>query len=275
MIGSYAIREKDTDAQPEEQHAVDEQPELRATVELETQAKIDTDHPDVTRASLTLEQEERLAAREAEIARTRRRVDRRQDSTRAARTRRAAAEGSAARRRAFQRRAASVDPWAGPETGDPRERLDQETVAAVNQQAARIRDEVPEPSSRAAIARQLAERVADGDGLVSATVRVSEREETAPGTVVPVAALETVRRSEVSIDGRVTTLWDASHPAISWVGLLEDDTGRVKVTCWKRSAQRPVTCGQRVRIRAGALNWYQGRPSVAVTGDSQVIILDA
>ncbi|WP_255150104.1 DNA-binding protein [Halorarius halobius] len=273
-MSSYnTIAEKDSDASTDEQ-PVDETPELRATVQLETQAKVDTNHPDVDTASMTLEAEERFRAREAEKARTRRRFDRRESSDREARTRLAATQGSRERRRTFQRRAASVDPWAAPDRGDPHRELEQEQVAAVNQQASRIAQEVRDASSRAAVSRRLAERVADGSSILSASVAVMDAERTRPGSVVPIGMLEEVSRQEVSVAGTIEELWPSSHPKIAQVGLIADESGQTKFTSWHRSHCRPVAEGERVRIRAAALNWYQGRPSIALTGDTRVLPVD-
>ncbi len=89
--------------------AVEETPELQATVELEIQAKVDLNHPDGVGRGLTLEAEERLLAREWEIERTRHRIDNGQDSDREARTRRVAEQGSQKRREEFQRPTARAD----------------------------------------------------------------------------------------------------------------------------------------------------------------------
>jgi ssDNA-binding replication factor A large subunit len=273
-MSSYnTLSEKDSVASNDEQ-TVDETPELRATVQLETQAKVDTNHPDVDTASMTLEAEERFRAREAEKARTRSRMDKRQTSDREARTRTVAVDGSRERRRAFERRAASVDPWADPERGDPHRELERDELAAVNQQASRIAQEVRDASSRAAVSRKLAERVAGGASVLSASVAVMDAERTRPGSVVPIGLLEACGRQAVSVEGTVRELWEPSHQAIAQVGLLEDDSGTVKVTSWKRSRARPIAAGETVRVRAAALNWYQGRPSLAVTGDTRIIPVD-
>jgi ssDNA-binding replication factor A large subunit len=265
--------EKDSDV-TSQKHVVDESPTLEATVQLESQGTVDTNHPDVDPSSMTLEAEERFRAREAEKARTRRRVDKRQTSDREARTRRRAERGSRERRREFQRRAASVDPWADPDRGDPHRELEREEVAAVNEQASRIAQEVRDASSRAAVSRQLAERVAGGASVLSASVAVMDAERTRPGSVVLIGLLSECGRQELSVEGTVRELWAPSHEAIAQVGLIEDDSGAVKFTSWTRSRARPVAEGETVRVRAAALNWYQGRPSIAFTGDTRVIPVD-
>jgi len=260
-------REQDT------RFEVADEPELRASVEQDTQAKVDhSDDEWVDDGRLfgqTLRAEEEMAAREWEIERTQRRMDDRQRSDREARTRRVASRGSAERRRAFGKRAASVDPKADPDRADPRERLSCEMLGAVNEEATRLADEL-DGWTRAAISRRLAERVDASGSLLSAVVGVVEEAKTARGTVVPIGELEEVYREEVSIEGTVRTLWEPGHRSISQVGLIEDESGTTKFTAWTRSKVPLVEEGERVRFRGVKKSWYQGRCSVALTGDSLV-----
>jgi hypothetical protein len=259
--------------QDERFEVVDETPELRASVEQDTQAKVDhSDDEWVEDGRLfgqTLRAEEEMAARKWEVERTHRRMDDRQTSDRETRTRQVAARGSAERRREFGKRAASVDPKADPDRADPRERLSREMLGAVNEEATRLAGEL-DGWTRAAISRRLAERVDASGSLLSAVVGVVEEAKTARGTVVPIGELEEVYREEVSIEGTVRTLWKPAHPAISQVGLIEDESGTVKFTSWVRSRVPLVEEGERVQFRGVKKSWYQGRCSVALTGDSLV-----
>jgi hypothetical protein len=262
-------------AQEREQNEVGvaEEPELRASVEQDTQAKVDHSNDewveDGRLFGQTLRAEEEMAAREWEIERTQRRMDDRQTSDREARTRRVASRGSAERRHEFGKRAASVDPRCDPDRADPRERLSREMLGAVNEEATRLAGEL-DGLTRAAISRRLAERVDASGSLLSAVVGVVEEAKTARGTVVPIGELEEVYREEVSIEGAVRTLWEPGHPSISQVGLIEDESGTTKFTAWTRSKVPLVEEGERVRFRGAKKSWYQGRCSVALTGDSMV-----
>jgi hypothetical protein len=251
---------------------VDETPEFRPTVQMEIQAKVDANHPDgmVDTSDeriygVTLEQEERIRAREAELERISAQAEMGTQEGRAKRTRDIAAKRSAERRAAFQKRTASVDPWADPERDDPRAELAQEQLAAVNTQAMRLSEKL-DGWSRAAIGRRLGEEVVEGKDLMSAVVGVFEELETAPGQVVPIGKLEDITRKEVSIEGRIEMLWDPSHPSIAQVGLITDDSGQTRVTIWEKSNQPWIEEGERVRIHGAARNWYEGRVSLAVTG---------
>lgn len=255
---------------------VDETPEFQATVQMEVQAKVDANHPDgmVDTSEeriygATLEQEERIRAREAELERISAQAEMGTQEGREKRTRDIAAKRSAERRAEFQKRAASVDPWADPERDDPRAELTQEQLAAVNKQSMRLAEKL-DGWSRAAIGRRLGEAVVSGKDLTSAVVGVFEELQTAPGQVVPIGMLENVNRKEVSIEGTVTVLWESDSPAIQQVGLIEDDSGKTKLTSWVASNQPWIEEGERVRIHGAAKNWYNGRVSVALTGWSTV-----
>ncbi|MDL0126389.1 replication factor A [Halobacterium salinarum] len=251
---------------------VDETPEFEAAVEQETQAKVDANHPDgIADTSedrihgVTLEQEERIRAREAELERISAQAELGTQDGREQRTRDIAAKRSAVRRAEFQTRAASVDPMADPERDDPRAELTQEQLAAVNKQSMRLAEKL-DGWSRAAIGRRLGEAVVGGKDVTSAVVGVFEELQTAPGTVIPIGKLEDVNRKEVSIEGTVTRLWKPSSAAISQVGLIEDESGKTKFTSWVASEQPWIEEGEHVRIHGAAKNWYNGRVSVALTG---------
>jgi hypothetical protein len=255
---------------------VDATPTLKLTVDQQTQAKVDANHPDgiattagETITGVTLAQEERIRAREAELERIRRRATIGTQAGRERRTREVAAAGSRQRRTAFQRRAASVTPALDPDRPDPRTELPRDQLAAVNTQARRLASELS-GWTEAAIARRLAAAVVDGTDLTTAVVSVSERLRTAPGTVVPIDELEAVDRKEVSVAGRLTELWEPSHPSIAQVGLLADDSGQTRLTVWKQSDAPWIAAGERVRIHGAARNWYEGRVSLAVTGWSSL-----
>ncbi|MCU4927128.1 DNA-binding protein [Halobacteria archaeon AArc-dxtr1] len=255
---------------------VDETPEFQATVQMEVQAKVDANHPngmvdtsDERIYGATLEQEERIRAREAELERISARAEMGTQEGREKRTRDIAAKRSAERRVEFQKRAASVDPWADPDRDDPRAELTQEQLAVVNKQSMRLAEKL-DGWSRAAIGRRMGEAVVDGKDLMSAVVGVFEELQTAPGQVVPIGMLEGVNRKEVSIKGTVTQLWEPSSSAISQVGLIEDESGRTKFTSWVASDQPWIEEGEHVRIHGAAKNWYNGRVSVALTGWSTV-----
>lgn len=248
--------------------SVEDEP-LRPTVEMETQAKVDANHPDGGLHGLPLQAEEQAIAREAEKARTRARWDRRQTSDREARTRQVATAGSRQRRETFAERRAAVDPWADPDQPDPRESLTQDTLARVNKAARRIATDRAGWTA-AAVSRRIARHVGNGRDMTAAVVQVAEQVRTAPGTPIPIDAVGDVDRGTVSIAGEWADDWEPAHPAISQVGLLADATGQIKVTIWTKSDQPRIDEGERVRISNAKTSWYEGRVSVALTRRSQI-----
>ncbi|GAA0291391.1 DNA-binding protein [Halarchaeum salinum] len=258
---------------------VAETPVFQATVKEETQAKVDANHPDgIADANqeripgVTLAQEERIKAREAELERISAQAELGEQEGRAERARDVASERSAAWNREFERRAASVDQSLSPDH-DPREQLSQDELGAVNEQASRLAGEL-DGWSRAAISRRLAQAVRDGADIPSAVLDVKDELEAAPGQVIPIDRVGDVDRGEVSVEGTVVQLWDAPDPAVEQVGLIEDESGKTKFTSWVRSNPKIVEEGERVQIRGASTSWYQGRVSIAVTGWSTMLFPD-
>lgn len=244
---------------------VDETPEFEATVEQETQAKVDANHPDgIADTSedrihgVTLEQEERIQAREAELERISAQAELGTQDGREQRTREVVSE------------LCGRDEPEPVERTDPREKLTQEELAEVNKQAMRISDEVQGGWSRAVVAKQLAEKVQRGQDVTKAVLETLEEVKAAPGAIVPIADVPDVPVGEVTVEGTVQTLWEPSSTSIQQVGLIADDSGKIKFTCWEKSNQTVVREGQKVRFRAAAKNWYEGRCSIALTGWSRI-----
>jgi len=245
------------------------------SVEQETQARIDyaDDREFGDRLfGQTLEAEERMQAREWEIERTRTRMDRSQRSDREARCREDVRSRMERLHVEFAERRGSVDRWADPREADAREQLPSEVLARVNRAARRISEKFP-GFTPAAVSRLVAERAVETGDVESAVLATYEALEVDPGSVVPIGRLGDVKGSEVSVQGRVVTLWQPTHTSIAQVGLLEDESGRTKFTSWKKSGQPTVEEGETVRIREAAKSWYDGRCSIALTGRSRLEVV--
>jgi len=247
---------------------LNETPEFEATVEQETQAKVDANHPDgIADTSegrihgVTLEQEERIQAREAELERISAQAELGTQEGREQRTRRVVRE---ARREQWH-----SSEYEEPE--DPRERLSRMELATVNQEADRIAQRLRTDHSRAAVSRVLARRVARGQDITEAVFATMDELQVAPGAICPIEDVPDVPTDEVSVSGEIVTLWRPSSRAISQVGLIADDTGKIKVTIWEASDQPGVKEGDQVTIRQAQKNWYQGRCSLALTYDSMIV----
>jgi ssDNA-binding replication factor A large subunit len=244
---------------------VDETPAFEATVEEETQAKVDANHPDgIADTSedrihgVTLEQEESIQAREAELERI------------SAQAELGTQEGREQRTREVVSELCGRDEPESVERTDPREKLTQDELAEVNRQAMRISDEVQGGWVRAVVAKQLAERVQRGQDVTKAVLELVDELKATPGAVVPIADVPDIAVGEVTVEGQVIELWEPSSTSIQQVGLIADDSGKIKFTCWEKSNQTVVREGQTVRFRAAAKNWYEGRCSIALTGWSRI-----
>jgi len=244
---------------------VDETPEFEAAVKQETQAKVDANHPDgIADTSedwihgVTLEQEERIRAREAELERI------------SAQAELGTQDGREQRTREVVNELCGRDEPDSVERTDPREKLTQEDLGAVNTQAMRIKEEVDGGWSRSVVAKQLAEKVQRGQDVTKAVLETLEELKAVPGAIVPIADVPDVPVGEVTVEGTIETLWEPSSSSIQQVGLIADDSGKIKFTCWERSNQTVVREGQTVRFRAAAKNWYEGRCSIALTGWSDI-----
>ena len=249
---------------------VDDTPEFRPSVEQKINTKVETDHPetivgreDNEFSHLPLAQEERIRGREAELERINAKATFGTQDGREERTREVVIE---------QRREVRRERRVGIRySSDPRENMEQTEVAEVNRQAARIRERVRGGSSRAAVSRRLAEKVAGGQAITEAVFETIDEENAQAGTIVPIAEVPDVESGEVDIEGEIIQLWEPSDPVIQQVGLIADASEKMKFTVWERSFQPMVREGQTVRLRSVKKNWYEGRCSLAVTGWSRIV----
>ncbi|AWB28422.1 DNA-binding protein [Halococcoides cellulosivorans] len=244
---------------------VDETPEFEATVEQEIQAKVDANHPDgIADTSedriygVTLEQEECIRAREAELEHI------------SAQAELGTQEGREERTRAVVSEQCRREEHEAVKRTDPREKLSQDELATVNEQARRIKAKVNGGWSRAVVAKQMAEKVQRGEDVTTAVLETLEDLKAAPGAIVPIADVPNVPVGEVTVEGTIETLWEPSSPSIQQVGLIEDESEKIKFTVWTKSNQPVVQEGETVQFRGAAKNWYKGRCSIALTGWSQI-----
>ena len=166
--------------------------------------------------------------------------------------------------------ASGVDPGAP----DPRELLSEEELAAVNQQARRLADSIMEGRWSAVIARRLAEAVRNGRPLVEATIELTDELYQLPEVIQPIATVDP-RGDNADIEGEVMRLFEPASPTQQQVGYLQDETGSVKVTIWRKSHQSTLLHeGDRVRIYGGKPGAYRGRKTLAVVYDSRVRVIE-
>jgi ssDNA-binding replication factor A large subunit len=106
--------------------------------------------------------------------------------------------------------------------------------------------------------------------VVDAVLKLADEARADTGVIVPIGEVPDVGLGTVSVRGEVVQLWEPGHPTIQDVGLIADDSGQIKFTTWTKSGCRSLTDGECIRFRAAATNWYQGRCSLALTGESRV-----
>ncbi|RBI63877.1 DNA-binding protein [halophilic archaeon] len=259
--------------------------ELRPTVELERQATIDCNHPDAVERETrdgrfdgqTLASEERILAEEAELERYAERAREREalDERPEMGTRRAVGVQARTATTAFEARTrARAVGRTIPPAEDPRERLSQSEVATVNQCAQRLTEVVQNGPSRAAFSRRIAERVERGASVTTAAIGVREAVEREPGVIQDVASIEPWQY-EASVEAEVAPLWSPKSSTQQQVGMLDDGTGTMKFTVWKKSRQDAVLReGDRVWIQAAKVNRYRGRATLAADSRTSIVVLE-
>ncbi len=210
---------------PFEEDIVDETPEFRPSVEQETHTKVETNHPETVVGReenefrhLPLAQEERIRAREKELELISAKATFGTQEGREKQTREVVVE---------QRRERRV------ERMDPRSELEQEQLAEVNKQSVRITETVRGGPSRAAVSRGLAEKVTDGQSMIDATLEEMDEVKAESGTIVDIADVPEVEAGEVDVEGEIIKLWEPSKSSISQVGLIADETEKMKFTIWE------------------------------------------
>ena len=242
---------------------VEERPEMRPSVEQEIQAKVDANHPDgmVDTSEeriygATLEQEERIQAREDELAHI------------SAQATFGSQEGRAERTRVVAEETCGRD---DEERVHPQEDLTRAELGEVNRQASRVHQRVRGGDSRAVVARRIAERVVAGENVGSAVLKTVEDEKRVSGVIVPIADVPEVPISEVTVEGEIVELWEPSTPNIQQVGLVADESEVTKFTVWERSNQPVVAEGEVVRFCNVKKSWHRGRCSLVATGWSRIV----
>ncbi|MFC4407892.1 hypothetical protein [Haloarchaeobius iranensis] len=262
----------------------DHAPELRPTVELERQGRIDydwnrkanLDHP----YGMTLEAEERRLGEEQELEQYRERALAAEEAgiDRERSWRMQTEWASSERVRDFRER--GVLGSGGDPDVDPREQLEAETLGGVNRYGMHLAERFRGPT-RAAYAKRLAEKVAcQGMGLTAAVLKTNEDVAKGTDAIQPIATIEEWMGHprypiQANVEAEVRTLYQPAAVNQQQVGVLEDGSGSAKVTIWKRSKVGTVLReGDRVRLLNCEVGWYGGQPTLAVTSDSEISVLE-
>lgn len=78
----------------------------------------------------------------------------------------------------------------------------------------------------------------------------------------------------VTVEVEVTELWDNDSDSISQVGLVHDNTGRIKFKTWDKSEKPLLTEGQAYRLEGVATDSYQGNMEISVNSRTEVELID-
>ncbi|WP_160135669.1 hypothetical protein [Halococcus salsus] len=151
---------------------------------------------------------------------------------------------------------------------DPRGHVEQDVLAEVNTQAARLAEQFG--VTRAVAGKRLAEKVVQGEEVKDAVLNLNE-ELVEERTVVTPLSMVDPTNSWVTVEGVVARLFNPASSNQQQVAVIEDSSGDGKVTIWRNSNQDVrLNEGDVVRIVDGKPGSYNGQPTVAATSDTDV-----
>jgi len=161
---------------------------------------------------------------------------------------------------------------------DPFEQLDEESSQRVREAADRIRDRLITPPNHVFLKYCLGSKVASGQDLFTAQSNVLDEFYQEPGIIQPISSVPVIPSKynvEADIQGTVARVWEPKSHTQQQVGLIEDDTGTIKFTVWKRSNQGTLFQeGDIVRIVAGKVGKYRDQATLAADSETQITIVE-
>jgi hypothetical protein len=258
--------------------------ELRPTREQEKAGKRDydwTQDPDLDHpAGRTLAEEEQMLGEEAEMERQRERAvaahERGIDRAQSCRTQ---SVREARERTAVFTERMREDPECEARV-EPRSELDREAVAECNQDGQRLAEGREGAPSRAALSRMLAEHRADGADQCGALMTVQEELDELSGVPRRFDEYEAWMAKDeyelrVTAQATVVTLYEPSDVGQQQVAVLENESGRAKLTVWRRSEVDTIMReGDTVRVRDGIAGFYKGQAQIAADGETSIGLLE-
>lgn len=78
----------------------------------------------------------------------------------------------------------------------------------------------------------------------------------------------------INVEVEVTDLWDNDTESISQIGLVHDDTGRIKFKTWEKSEAPILTEGQTYRLERVATDEYNGNMEISINSNTEVEMID-
>lgn len=237
-----------------------------------------TRDPDVApsrRAGETLAQQERRLAREEELARHRTLA---RDAHEAGLNRAQSSRVQNAANTPYQRTTADERPdVATTASVDPRERLTQDDLAAVNQVAMSLADELGDnvQLGRPGLAKLVARRVRDGADPIGAATAVKCSLQRLPDVAETFTELDQFTTWKTTVEVTVDKLFAIPAPSQYQAGYVEDEHGdRRKFVYWekshKASGMPTLREGDQVRLENVAVNVWHGQACLAILGDTAI-----
>lgn len=158
---------------------------------------------------------------------------------------------------------------------DCRERLTQEELAEVNQQAAKAAEYFGRETGMKqwSYAKLIARRVTSGMSPSMAMLDLKESiEKELPWVKQDLQDVDPYQY-QTTVEGEIVQLWDPNSSSQRQVGLISDGTrSPVKMVVWRNSGDKPTLhIGDEVRLERVKVNEYEEDPTLAVTGDTEVV----
>jgi hypothetical protein len=225
----------------------------------------------------TLAQQERRAGREAEMERHREVARGAHD---AGRKRAAASRAQCGVDTPYTQTTADVRPDVDhSDKADPRGWLQQDELAAVNQVAASLAEEMERDIQlgRAGLAKLVAKHVLDGADALDAALEVKRSLQRLPDVAETFMDIDVFTTWSTTVEAEVDHLFETPAASQYQAGYLEDENGdRRKFVYWSKSHKATGMAtfreGDQVRLEDVKINEWNGKACLAITGDTDIII---
>ncbi len=181
------------------------------------------------------------------------------------------------RRRTYQKTWAADDER-GRQHIDPFEDLSARDSEQVREAAVHLADALITGPTSEALEHRLALKVRRGQDIISATSNLQDQLYQEAGVIQPIATVPAVPSKynvEADIQGEVITLWQPKASNQQQVGIIADETGRLKFTVWIRSNQGVILHeGDVARIVGGKVGAYNEQATLAADSETRISVLE-
>ncbi|MEZ3117972.1 SOSS complex subunit B family protein [Halobaculum sp. MBLA0147] len=176
----------------------------------------------------------------------------------------------------------------GHSADDPRDLLDEDDVAVAEKIGASLAAYFGSDTAldEEQLTTQAAAKLADGARPLAAQEQIRDDLGNIPGVREKLTHVDPYYDHRVTVKVKVTHLFEDPARNQYQAGYVEDDTGRAKVVFWHSSRKavgreeatlqhmRPLVEGMTVRLEGAVANSYEGGLSLAITGDTDIIVVE-